>query len=133
MTNEEVIKRLQKMRSDIDKLITDLSDDACEVKVKESDETKAANALFDELWQLYPRKDGRSAVSLTAKKRLLKVGRENMIDAIKVYSATTVGKDPKYILMGSTFFNTRYKDYLGIKPMEKAPIVYENGVAKMEW
>ena len=74
MTNDEAIKKLEKIRRDIDAIIGELKDENAEVKVKESEETKAANELFDKLWALYPRKDGRSAVSLTAKKRLLKVG-----------------------------------------------------------
>lgn len=131
MTNEEAIKKLEKIRRDIDGIIAELKDGNAEVKVKESEETKAANELFDKLWALYPRKDGRSAVSLTAKKRLLKVGESAMIEAINAYKATI--HDPKYTLMGSTFFNTRYKDYLGVKPQQKAPIVYKDNVARLEW
>ena len=131
MTNEEVIKKLEKIRRGIDGIIAELKDENAEVKVKESEETKAANELFDKLWALYPRKDGRSAVSLTAKKRLLKVGESAMIEAINAYKATI--RDPKYTLMGSTFFNTRYKDYLGVKAQKKAPIVYNGDAARLEW
>ena len=133
MTNEEAIKKLEKIRRDIDGIIAELKDGNAEVKVKvkESEETKAANELFDKLWELYPRKDGRSAVSLTAKKRLLKVGESAMIEAINAYKATI--RDPKYTLMGSTFFNTRYKDYLGVETQKKAPIVYKDNVARLEW
>lgn len=137
MTNEEVIKRLEKMRLEIDHMIADLKDGSTETKVVESDETKAANELFEKLWALYPRKDGKSAVSLAAKKRLLKVGEDAMIGAINAYKATV--RDPKYTLMGSTFFNTRYQDYLGVE-VETSPqapkkpnIVYENGSARLEW
>ena len=57
MTNEEAIKKLEKIRRDIDGIIAELKDENAEVKVKESEETKAANELFDRLWALYPRKD----------------------------------------------------------------------------
>lgn len=36
-------------------------------------------ALFEELWKLYPSKKGKGQVSLTAKKRLLAVGHDEMI------------------------------------------------------
>lgn len=54
-----------------------------------------------------------------------------MIEAISAYKATI--RDPKYTLMGSTFFNTRYKDYLGVETQKKAPIVYKDNVARLEW
>ena len=53
MTNEEAIKKLEKIRRDIDGIIAELKDGNAEVKVKESEETKAANELFDKLWELY--------------------------------------------------------------------------------
>ena len=136
MTNEQAIARLEKIRLDIDHLISELKESdsgAVQQKIAESEETKNANVLFEELWKLYPRKAGESAISLAAKKRLLKVGREQMIQAVNAYAATTKGKDEKYILMGSTFFNTRYKDYLGVKTQKKAPIVYNGDVARLEW
>lgn len=136
MTNEQAIVRLEKIRLDIDHLISELKENDSgtgQQKIAESEEAKKANELFEELWKLYPRKAGKSAISLAAKKRLLKVGREPMIQAIAAYAATTKGKDEKYILMGSTFFNTRYQDYLGVKPQQKAPIVYKDGVARLEW
>lgn len=136
MTNEQAIARLEKIRLDIDHLISELKENdssTVQQKIAESEETKKANELFEELWKLYPRKAGKSAISLTAKKRLLKVGRESMIQAVSAYAATTKGKDEKYILMGSTFFNTRYQDYLGVKPQQKAPITYKDGVARLEW
>ena len=136
MTNEQAIARLEKIRLDIDHLISELKENdsgAVRQKIAESEETKKANELFEELWKLYPRKAGKSAISLAAKKRLLKVGREQMIQAVSAYAATTKGKDEKYILMGSTFFNTRYQDYLGVKQQQKAPITYKDGVARLEW
>ena len=136
MTNEQAIARLEKIRLDIDHLISELKESdsgAVQQKIAESEETKKANELFEELWKLYPRKAGKSAISLAAKKRLLKVGREPMIQAVRAYAATTKGKDEKYILMGSTFFITRYQDYLGVKQQQNAPIVYKDGVARLEW
>jgi len=71
-----------------------------------------AQELFERLWKLYPRKKGKSAVKLSTKKKLLKVGEEKLTQAIERYSREVEGKDEQYILMGSTFFNGRYEDYL---------------------
>lgn len=137
MTNEQAIARLEKIRLDIDHLISELKEseagEAIEKKIAESEETKKANELFEKLWELYPRKAGKSSVSLTAKKRLLKVGEEQMVQAVNAYAASVKGREEKYILMGSSFFNTRYKDFLGVKPQQKAPITYKDGVARLEW
>lgn len=73
----------------------------------------AAEELFDKLWVLYPAKKGRGQVSLSAKKRLLEVGFDEMSRAVDRYK-TELEKDsdwrkPQY---GSTFFNSGYIDYL---------------------
>lgn len=72
-----------------------------------------ALALFEELWELYPVKKGKGQVSLTAKLRLLKVGRDEMIRAICRYK-TELEKDSDWRRPqnGSTFFNSGYVDYL---------------------
>lgn len=72
-----------------------------------------ALALFEELWKLYPVKKGKGQVSLTAKLRLLKVGRDEMIRAIGRYK-TELEKDSDWRRPqnGSTFFNSGYVDYL---------------------
>lgn len=72
-----------------------------------------ALALFEELWNLYPVKKGKAQVSLAAKQRLLKVGREEMTRAIDRYKAE-LEKDSEWRKPqnGSTFFNSGYVDYL---------------------
>lgn len=72
-----------------------------------------ALALFEDLWKLYPSKKGKGQVSLAAKQRLLKVGREEMVRVIGRYMAD-LEKDKEWRRPqnGSTFFNSGYVDYL---------------------
>ena len=76
--------------------------------------TKDANALFEYLWNLYPKKRGKGNVSATQKKKLLKIGKESMEQAIRNYmhDIEINGTDMKYVKNGSSFFNSGYVDYL---------------------
>ena len=76
--------------------------------------TKQAKTLFDHLWSLYPKKRGKGSVSDTQKKKLLKVGKEDMEQAIRNYleEINNRGTDMKYVKNGSSFFNSGYIDYL---------------------
>ena len=76
--------------------------------------TKDANALFEYLWNLYPKKRGKGNVSATQKKKLLKVGKDDMEQAIRNYleEINNRGTDMKYVKNGSSFFNSGYIDYL---------------------
>ena len=72
-----------------------------------------ALALFEELWQLYPSKKGKGQVSDAAKRRLLKVGKEEMLRAIDRYkSELEKDKEWRKPQNGSTFFTSGYMDYL---------------------
>ena len=73
-----------------------------------------ANALFENLWQLYPRKKGKGSVSDTQKKKLLKAGREQLERCIERFKSD-MEKEMRPMdkqLYGSTFFNSGYVDYL---------------------
>lgn len=83
-------------------------------KNKDKDNNSAfADALFEKLWELYPKKRGKSSVKPATRKKLLDVGETEMIRAVKRYAEECKGKDVQYIMNGSTFFNGRYEDYLG--------------------
>lgn len=72
-----------------------------------------ALALFEQLWKLYPNKRGKGQVSLTAKKRLLEIGYDEMVRAIERYKADLEkDSDWRKPQNGSTFFNSGYVDYL---------------------
>lgn len=69
---------------------------------------------FEMLWKMYPKKDGKHSVSKKTKKEIYKVGQEKMIACIEMFVADMVSqnRDKQYYPQGSTFFNTKYKDYL---------------------
>jgi len=69
---------------------------------------------FEEVWRLYPRKEGKNAISKEAFKALSEAGKEAVASAIENYKRNLLENrtDKKYILMGSTFFNGRWEDYV---------------------
>lgn len=71
-----------------------------------------ANALFEKVWQLYPVKRGKGQVSASAKKRLYKIGYEEITRAIGRYTEYVDSIDYLQYQNGSTFFNSGYIDYL---------------------
>ena len=73
-----------------------------------------ADRFFESLWQAYPRKLGKGQVSLAKKKKLYAVGFDEMLRCIDRYRAycDSHGIEEKYIMYGSTFFNSGYVDYL---------------------
>lgn len=68
--------------------------------------------LFNELWQLYPKKKGKGSVSKTQKQKLFKIGYNRLVKAIDKYKKEREGQDPQFTMYGSTFFNSGYVDYL---------------------
>lgn len=90
----------------------DLNTNTC--STRKAEETQNANELFSYLWDLYPKKRGKGSVSLTQKKKLLKIGKEPMEQAIRNYmhDIEVNGTDMKYVKNGSSFFNSGYVDYL---------------------
>lgn len=81
-----------------------------------------ADALFERVWQLYPRKRGKGQVSEASKRRLLDIGFEELERAIDRYKADLDQEDWRKPQNGSTFFNSGYVDYLDAnyeKPQER--------------
>lgn len=79
---------------------------------KKAEETKEAKILFERLWSLYPSKKGKGQVSDTAKKKLLKIGHEELERAIQRYKTELEKEDWRKPQYGSTFFSSGYVDYL---------------------
>lgn len=77
------------------------------VNDKQSDED-----IFEQLWKLYPKKLGKGSVSKTQKHRIAKIGVEEMTRAIERYISSIQGKEMRYVLYGSTFFNSGYVDFI---------------------
>ena len=74
--------------------------------------TAQARALFERLWKLYPCKKGKGNVSDAQKRKLLKIGYEEMKRAVERYIRYVEGIDYLHYKNGSTFFNSGYIDYL---------------------
>lgn len=80
---------------------------------KAPDKTKKeASELFEKVWALYPSKKGKGQVSDTQKKKLLKIGEEELTRAIERYKADLARDEWRKPQNGSTFFNSGYVDYL---------------------
>ena len=90
---------------------------------KKDDPAEKVNELFEELWKLYPRKEGKSSISKSKKLEIYKVGRDKMLKALELFNGEMKTRDKQYIPYGSTFFNTSYKDY--IDKLEEAKSKYK--------
>lgn len=73
---------------------------------------KEVDALFEELWQLYPDKKGKGKVSAADKRRLYEIGRDHMQRAISRYVDGLKREEWRHPQNGSTFFHSGYIDYL---------------------
>ena len=71
-------------------------------------------SCFLALWDLYPKKVDKSAVTKKAKIELHKAGFDAVSSAIENYKAKIQreNRDMQYVKNGSTFFNGAWKDYL---------------------
>ena len=73
---------------------------------------------FLALWDLYPKKEGKSSVSKKAKIELHKAGFDVVSSAIENYKAKIQreNRDIQYVKNGSTFFNGAWRDYVSSEP-----------------
>lgn len=74
---------------------------------------------FEEFWAMYPRKEGKAKAMEHIGNILKSIDREELKRAIERYSKTVEGNEKQFILMGSTFFNERYIDYLDCNYQEE--------------
>lgn len=80
--------------------------------IKEKSKENIYSEFFEALWKLYPRKRGKSSVTSKAKKELYATGYEKVVSAIEAYKKEIAGREERYILQGSTFFNGRWKEFV---------------------
>lgn len=78
----------------------------------EQTRTSDVNALFEELWNLYPNKKGKARVSDKTKRTLYKYGKEQIQRCIERYLQGLKIDDWRKPQNGSTFFTSGYVDYL---------------------
>lgn len=87
-------------------------------KTKDKSKTKDLKVI-EELWKLYPRKKGKADSLKSIDKILKTVSKDELIRSIERYSKEVKGKEEQFILIGSTFFNGRYVDYLDCNYQEE--------------
>lgn len=70
--------------------------------------------FFESIWKLYPIKKGKGQVSTSRKKALQKIGHDQIGRCVDRFlkDMSDSGRDRKYWMHGSTFFNSGYVDYL---------------------
>lgn len=70
--------------------------------------------FFESIWKLYPIKKGKGQVSTPRKKALQKIGYDQIGRCVDRFlkDMSDSGRDRKYWMHGSTFFNSGYVDYL---------------------
>ena len=99
--------------SDDTPIVTDaISDKAKKKKEKQKQHQAEIDEFFEKVWKIYIRKEGKNSVTKAAKEEIFQLGYDRMEKCIQNYAKQKEGSDKQYILMGSTFFNGRYRDYL---------------------
>ena len=85
-----------------------------EFEEEEHETEKSLNEFFDSVWKLYPIKKGKGQVSTTQRKKLKRVGYDQLSRCVDRYVEEMQRKntEPRYWKHGSTFFNSGYVDYL---------------------
>ena len=112
--NEQVTKSNTEIDIEIESTLSD----------KHKIEHTKVEEMFEILWTIYPKKEGKGRISKAKKAELFKIGIEEMTRAVERYKKAKRGKEKEYLQMGSTFFNSGYIDYLdkeyeNMKPVEE--------------
>ena len=95
-----------------------------EIQSESAQSADEIESCFLALWDLYPKKEGKSSVSKKAKVAIYKAGFDVVAAAIENYNAQIQreNRDMQYVKNGSTFFNGAWKDYLeSSTPSETLP------------
>ena len=88
-------------------------------------DTSYIDDMFERVWKLYPKKEGKHRVSKESKRKLYDAGEDTIVKAIENYKIK-IEKDKtadKYIKHGSTFFNGDWQDFVG-EPEQEIPDGY---------
>lgn len=86
--------------------------DVRQEKEKEIEKDNNICAFWEDIWGHYPIKKGKGKVSKTQKAKLFKYGIDQMRRCVDRYVDGFGNNDRKYMMHGSTFFNSGYVDYL---------------------
>ena len=98
------------------------------------DSEESIDDFFDRIWKLYPRKQGKGSVSKTQKKKLQRIGYDELKRCVERYCdyISENNISPKYIKQGSTFFNSGYVDFLDENYFEDLPMPVSGEVGGRE-
>lgn len=109
---DAIVIRHMSMRNAI--LQCDLGIDLSQHNPDEDYEDESLNEFYESIWKLYPIKKGKGAVSKAKKQVLQRIGYEEIKRCVDRFIADMEkeGRDKKYWMHGSTFFNSGYVDYL---------------------
>ncbi|MEI1256010.1 hypothetical protein V8Q34_14825 [Blautia sp. JLR.GB0024] len=111
----DCIQSDSKTERSIDKIREDKNSKDINVHSGEMHDTEnpSLNQFFESIWKLYPIKKGKGQVSKTKKQVLQRIGYEQIKRCVERYvtEIRSSGKE-KYMMHGSTFFNSGYVDYL---------------------
>lgn len=79
--------------------------------------------FFNSIWKLYPVKKGKGQVSKNKKKVLQRIGFDEIKRCVDRFlrDMESDGRDRKYWMHGSTFFNSGYVDYLDENYLSEKP------------
>lgn len=93
-----------------------------EIQSESAQSADEIEICFSHLWEMYPKKAGKSAVSKKAKKELFDAGFDVVVSAIKAYMAEIkdCNRDMQYVKNGSTFFNGAWRDYIPAPKKKKS-------------
>lgn len=74
----------------------------------------ALEEFYNSIWKLYPIKKGKGQVSKTQKQKLQRIGFDEIKRCVDRYltECQKENTETQYMVNGSTFFNSRYVDYL---------------------
>ena len=113
------ILQSEKWNLQSEEAIPNIDTDINNINIKDNNiscanETQTYEEVFEQLWKLYPIKKGKGSVSVTTKKKIAKIGIEEMTRAINrfVNQMKKENRSKQYIMQGSRFFNSGYVDYL---------------------
>ena len=89
-----------------------------EIQSESAQSADDIESCFLALWDLYPKKEGKSSVSKKAKVAIYKAGFDVVAAAIENYNAQIQreNRDMQYVKNGSTFFNGAWRDYVSSEP-----------------
>lgn len=73
---------------------------------------KAFEKDFAEIWEFYPRKQGKTRAMHHVQRLLSDYTKEQIIEATKQFASEMHGREKKFVLVGSSFYCSRVLDYL---------------------